>query len=155
MSLNPNDDIFSTNKTPKTLESEKQRLRDKQEDEYEDPDNIYVKIKIPTSGKIGEDCVVKFSKKVPMAQLVISQDIQMKRKYVSLGKKGEPELTCKGFIIVEAKDCKEIRATWEDIGYLHSVRTNLLLAGEYVVEARGYSNEAYEETTSRRLISVK
>lgn len=153
MSLEGSDDVIYVK--PKTFESEKQRLRDKQENVYEDPDKIYVKITIPTKGKIGEDCVVKFNKKVPMAQLVISQDIQWKRRDIGLGKRGELEIVCKGFIIVEAKDCKEIRARWEDIGYLHQKAVNNLQAGEYMIEARGYSTEAYEETTSRRLIQIK
>lgn len=147
------DDIFTPKE--KTFESEKQRLRDKQEDIYENPDNVYVKITIPKSGKIGKECIVKFSKKVPNAQLSISQDVQWLRKFIGLGKKGDPEVISKHFIIVEAKDCKEIKATWEDIGYVHGKETNLLTAGEYMVHVRGYSTEFEEETTSRRLIQIK
>ena len=154
MSLTPNDDIFSNDSTPKTLETEKQRLRDSQENEYGDPDNIFAEITIPTTGKVGDDCVVKFSKKVPFAQLVISQDIRWVREDLGLGRKGDPKLSCRGFIIFESKDCDEISHPWEDIGYQYEKAVNLLLPGEYMIEARCYSNEAFEETTSRRLITI-
>ena len=146
------DDVFAIKKE-KTLESEKQRLRDTQENEYENPDNIYVKINIQKKGKVGGECVVKFSKKVPRAKLVISQDIQWKKRD-KYDLKGKPELVCRGFIIEEAKDCKEIRCKWEDMGQLHGKPYNFLLAGEYCIEVRAYSTEFEEETTSRRLITI-
>jgi len=135
------------------FEEVKQRLRDGQETVYEKPEKPYVDIKIPESGKVGDWCKVKFSKKVPFAQLVISQDVQWKRRD-KYDLKSKPELVCKGFIIVDAKDTDEIKARWEDIGLVANQPTNLLQAGEYMVEARGYSHEAYEETTARRLIPV-
>jgi hypothetical protein len=135
------------------FENAKQRLRDKQENIYEDPDKIYVEIKIPEKGVVGEDCVIKFSKKVPFAQMAISQKLEWKKRdrYQMDGKK---ELVSTAFIQVEAKDCTEIRHRWEDMSPFRGVPTNLLNAGEYLVEGRGWSKGAYEETTSRRLIKV-
>jgi hypothetical protein len=135
------------------LESRKQELRDNQENEYADPENIYVEIKIPETGKVGENCVIKFSEKVPLAQVVISANMKwLKRdKY---DKASKPELICKGFIIEEFKDVKEVKVPWEDMYPNKDGVKNLLKAGEYMVEARGWSKEAYKETTARRLVQV-
>lgn len=135
------------------FESAKQKLRTSQENIYEKPEKPYVEIKIPETGKVGDWCIVKFSKKVPFAQLAISQDIQWKKRD-KYDLKAKPELVCNAFIIKEAKDVDEIKARWEDIGILQQKETNMLLAGEYMVEARGYSKEAFEETTARRLVQV-
>ena len=135
------------------FEKAKQKLRDKQENIYEDPKNIYVKITIPNTGVVGDNCVIKFSKEVPMAQIVVSQNISWKKRD-KYDLKGKPEIVCRGFIIEEFKDVKEVKIPWEDIGQLHGAPYNFLEAGEYMVEVRGYSKEAYEETTSRRLIQV-
>ncbi len=135
------------------FEIAKQKLRDAQETIYENPAKPYVEIKIPEKGKVGDWCVVKFSKKVPFAELVISQDIQWKRRD-PYDLKAKPEIVCKGFIIIDAKDTDEIKTRWEDMGYLAQQPTNMLVAGEYMVEARAFSTEAYEETTARRLVQV-
>lgn len=135
------------------LEKAKQKLREKQETIHEVPDHPYVDIEIPSTGKIGKDCIVKISEKVPKLQLVISQDIQWKKRD-KYDKNAKPELICKGFIIVEAKNNNKIIAKWEDVGIVSQVPTNLLQEGEYMVEARAWNNEAWEETTARRLVKV-
>lgn len=152
MSLEGADDVFTTKKE-KTLESEKQKLRDKQEDEYGDPDNIYVKIKIPTKGKVGKKYTVKFSRKVPTAQLIVSNTFEWKRKnkYDSTSK---PELLCTPYEIIDAKDCKEIKYNWEQIGHIGGKEINILEAGEYFIQVRAYSIGAGEETTSQRIIKI-
>lgn len=140
-------------KAKEPLEKAKQRLRDKQETIHEVPDHPYVTIKIPDKGKIGKECVVKISEKVPKLQLVISQDIQWKKRD-KYDRTAKPEMVCKGFIIVETKNSDTIKAVWEDVGIVAQKPTNLLQEGDYLVECRAWNNEAWEETTARRLVKV-
>lgn len=135
------------------LEKIKQNLREKQETIHEVPDHPYVNIDIPATGKIGKDCVVKISKKVPHLELVISQDIKYERRD-KYDKSSEPEMICTGFIIEEKHNSDKISAKWADMGIVAQVPTNLLHEGEYMVEARAWDNEAWEETTARRLVKV-
>lgn len=136
------------------FESRKQELRDKQENIHENKDNPYVKITIPDKGKIGGKCKIKFSKKVPRAQIAISQNITWK-KVDKYDRTSKPELVCRAFILKEFKDVKEIEVQWEDMGILAEKPTNMLQAGEFMVEARAWSTEFGEETTARRLIRVE
>ncbi len=135
------------------FEKAKKKLRNKQENIYEDPNKHWVEIEIPAKGKVGEKCVIKFSKKVPLAQVVISQKILWKKRD-KYDRTSKPEIVCTGFIIEEFKDVDKVEIPWEDIGYFGGKPINNLLAGEYMVEARGWSKQAYEETTSRRLVQV-
>jgi len=136
------------------FEKAKQKLRDKQETVHENSEKPYVDIKIPSTGKVGGKCKIKISKKVPKVQLAVSQDIQWKKRD-KYDLKAKPEIVCRAFILEEFKDTDSIEFTWEDIGTLHQQPTNLLREGEYMVEVRAYSTEAYEETTARRLVWVK
>ena len=140
------------------FEIKKQSLRDKQETIHSVPDHPYVDIKIPTKNKIGEKCVIKFNKSVPKAQVAISQDIQWKKRD-KWDKTSEPELISRAFILDEHrargnKMLDEVSFKWEDIGVVAQVPTNLLKEGEYLVEVRVWDNEASEETTARRLVTV-
>ena len=67
----------------------------------------------------------------------------------------KPELVCRAFILEEFKDVKEIEVQWEDMGILAEKPTNMLVAGEFMVEARAWNTQAGEETTARRLIRVE
>ena len=154
------DDIAETIRQEKEFEKRsdpfelaKQKLRERQETIHEDPKKPYVTIEIPETGKIGGECLVKFSKTVPKAQLAISQDIQWKRRD-KYDLKAKPEIVCRAFIIEEKKNTDHISSKWEDVGIVAQVPTNLLLEGEYMVEARAYSTEAGEETTARRIVRV-
>lgn len=140
-------------KSKDPFEKLKQKLRDKQETIQENPEKPYVTIDIPKSGKIGKECIVKISKKVPKIQLAISQDIQWKKRD-KYDREAKPEIVCRAFIIKEVKDTDEIRATWEDVGIVAQISTNLLAEGEYMVEARAWSTEFGEETNAKRLIRV-
>lgn len=135
------------------LEKLKQKLREKQENIYEDPNKVYVEIDIPKTGKIGKECKVKFNKKVPNAQIAVSQDMQWKRRD-KFDRTAKPELVCKAFKIGEKKDTDSISFIWEDVGKLHGEDTNFLQEGEYMVEVRAWSTVAGEETTSRRLVII-
>lgn len=139
------------NKDP--LEKIKQKLRDNQETVYADPDKIYVELKIPKTGKVGGECKVKFSKKVPLAQITISEQLEWKRsdKY---NPRSKMRLVNKPFNIISKKDCDYISIKFEDIGYVRGKQTNMLREGEYLIEARGYSIQAYEDTTAKRLVKV-
>jgi len=147
-------EIIGEFKKADPLERAKQKLRDEQETIYEKPDQQYVDIEIKSTGTVGEDCVVKVSKKVPFIQLVISQDVQWKKRD-KYDQDSKPELVCKGFIIEEAKNTDTIKTKWADIEIIAGKERNLLKEGEYMVEARAWSINAYEETTARRLVQVK
>lgn len=143
----------TTTVTKDPLEKAKQKLRDKQEDEHENLDKPYAVIKIPTKNKVGEKCVIKINQKVPHVQIAVSQDISWKRRdKFAYGSK--PELICKAFKIDEFKDTNKVEFIWDDIGLVRGKETNLLLAGEYMIECRVWSTVAGEETTSRRLVEV-
>lgn len=140
------------------FEVKKQNLRDKQETTHAVPDHPYIDIKIPTRHKVGDKCVIKFSKPVPKAQVAVSQDIQWKKRD-KYDKTAEPELISHAFILDEHKAkggnmLTEVSFVWEDIGVVAQERKNLLKAGEYLVECRVWNNEAWEETTARRLVKV-
>lgn len=135
------------------LEKAKQKLREKQETIHEVPDHKYVKIDIPEKGRIGKNCLVKIDKKVPHIQIVISQDIQWKKRD-KYDLKSKPEMVCRGFIIKETKNDNKIKVIWEDNYIIAQENTNLLQVGEYMVEVRAWGNEAWEETTARRIVSV-
>ena len=135
------------------LDKIKESLREKQENLYGNAAKIYVEITIPETGKVGEWCVIKFNKKVPKAELAVSEKIEWKRKdkYDIYSK---PEMVPTAFIIEKADNVDEIKFKWEDIGYVATQPTNLLRAGEYLVEVKAYSTQAYEETIARRLVQV-
>lgn len=136
------------------FEKAKEKLRKKQENTHEDPDKPYVEIKIPATGEIGKKCVCKINKKVPHIQIAVSQNISWKKRD-KYDLKGKPEIVCRAFYIDEIKDANKIEFVWEDIGQLHQEPYNFLQAGEYMVEVRAWSKEAYEETNAKRLVKVK
>ncbi|KKM94767.1 hypothetical protein LCGC14_1195040 [marine sediment metagenome] len=135
------------------LEKAKEKLRAEQETVHEDPDKPYVDIKIPATGVVGKTCNIKFSEKVPFAQVAISQRIEWKKRD-KYDLKAKPEMVCTAFFIQDYEDVKEIKVTWEDIGYFKEKAVNNLMAGEYLVEARAYTKQAYEETNAKRLVQV-
>lgn len=146
-------------KSSDPFEQKKQELRDNQETIHAVPDHPYVDIKIPTKNKVGDKCVIKFSKPVPKAQVAVSQDIQWKKRD-KWDKQSKPELVSHAFILDEHKAkgdklLKEVSFVWEDIGVVSQERKNLLKAGEYLVEVRVWNNEAWEETNAKRLVEVK
>lgn len=135
------------------LEIAKQKLRDEQENVYENPEKKYVEIDIPSTGKVGEELVVKFSKKVPKAQIAISEKLEWKRldKY---NPKSEYKLIPSRFNFKEVKDVDKVSIELADYGFVGQKKVNNLRAGEYLIEARGWSTQGGEETTARRLVKV-
>ncbi len=140
------------------FEEVKQKLRDEQENEYANPDKIYVTMKIPIGQKVGDKCTIKFSDEVPKAQVAVSQNISWAKRD-KYDKASKPELISKAFILDEHKAkgdkmLKEVSFMWEDLGIIAQETRNLLKAGEYLVEVRAWNTGAGQETTVRRLVTI-
>lgn len=137
------------------LENAKQLLRDKQETIYTNPEHKYLDIEIPTKGKVGDKCVIKFSGNAPKVEVAVSEDIKWEKrdKYDKLSK---PELITRAFILDEhLKHNKDkVEFIWQDVGIISGEPKNMLRAGEYMVEVRVWDNESWEETIARRLITI-
>ena len=136
------------------FEREKQKLRDNQRTTYEKEDQKYVEIKIPATGKVGKEFVIKTSKKVPIIEFAVCQKLEWKRKnqYKRHAKK---ELVGKMFMASTKKDTDKAIFKWEDISMFHGKPFNGLKAGEYLVEVSARSKVAYEETKALRLVRVE
>jgi len=135
------------------LDEIKQKLREAQETIHQDSKQPYVEIEIPENGKVGDWCTVKFNKKVPYAQISISEKLEWKRRD-KFDYNSKPELVSTPFIVDYAQNVDSIKVKWEDIGYVATQPTNLLHDGEYLVEVRAFSKQVFEETTARRLVAV-
>ncbi len=121
---------------------------------HEDPARPFAKITIPDSGKIGGDLIIKVDKKVKHLQLAVSHDFRYGNPNPVWDRNAPPQIYGKPFTVITKKNVDEIIAKWEDIGILREEKVNLLPEGEYLVEVRAYTDEAYEETTARRIVRV-
>ena len=121
---------------------------------HEDPNKPFAEITIPDSGKIGGDLIIKVDKKVKHLQLAVSHDFRYGNPNPVWDRNAPPQIYGKPFTIVTKKNVDEIVAKWEDIGILKEQPVNLLPEGEYLVEVRAHTDEAYEETTARRIVRV-
>lgn len=137
-----------------TFESEKKRLRQKQETIHSNPKKHYTEINIPDSGKIGKNFTVKFTQKIQKIQINITNDFVWKRKDRYNPKAGY-EVSANLFLFKEEKDSKKITIKLENIELVAGIEKNLLEKGEYLVEVTATGNEAHEETTARKLITIK
>ncbi len=139
------------NKDP--LETAKRKLRDKQENDYAIPEKKFVEIDIPTTGKIGDDLIIKFSGKSPKSQATISNAFEWKRadKYNPNSPK---QLIAKPMNIVEDKDSDKIVIPLVHNSYSKGKPFNVLTEGDYLVQARAYGIQVHEDITATRIIRL-
>jgi predicted PilT family ATPase len=149
--VTPEDSTPTITSKEQEFEKIKQKLRDEQENEYENPDKIYVDIDIPSKGKVGEECIVKLSKKVPVAEFALSEKLSWKKKD-KFDRFSKEELCASPFKIEQLKDVDEVKFKWEE---LDGRGRNMLKSGEYFLEISARSKNAREETTARRIIRVE
>lgn len=132
----------------------KQKLKDKQDNKYMKPDKIYVEITIPSTGKVGEECIIKTSKEVPLIEYAVSEKLEWKKKFKH-NRNAKKELCALPFKTGKAEDTDEVRFKWEEIAIIKQKNKNVLHDGDYLVEVSARSKKAGQETISKRLIEVE
>jgi hypothetical protein len=143
-------DEFKVLTEEQKFEKAKQALKDKQSNRYENPDKIYVEIKIPTTGKVGEECIIKISEKVPIVEWALSEKLQWKKKY-KYDRNADKEIVATPFQTGKEKDTDTIKIKWQE---LDGRGKNVLRAGDYFLEVSARSKKAGQDTTSGRIIEV-
>lgn len=127
-----------------------------QHNTYEDPDNHYCEIDIPSSVKFGEDLVIKLSKKPENIHYVLGDGYEWKKKVKFDPLNTEWEIQLRPTVSKEQKkyNSKEIRIPIGKIQNINKIDHQMWLEGYYYVVVRAYANEWHEDTVVKRMVKV-
>lgn len=137
------------------FEDAKQWLIDNQYVEYEDPDQKYCEITIPTTVTMGEDLVIKLSNKVTKVHYLFGDGYSWKKTSV-YDPKSEYDIQLRPTIDEDKKkfNDNEIKIPIGSIKTINKVKYEMWLEGYYLCVVRAYANEWHEDTVVKRMVKV-
>mgnify|MGYP001090538785 CR=1 FL=1 len=125
-----------------------------QNNEYEDPDNHYCEINIPSKVKLGDDLVIKLSNNALNIHYVLGDGFEWKRKE-KFDPKSDYHIQLRPTVDKKEHDKNSITIPIGLVQTINKKEYQMWLSGYYYIEIRAYGDEWHEDTVASRMIKIE